>query len=120
MNYIYCLETDGFIWYVGVTEYPNKRRLYHLGRYNTTSGAGLIPQEYEINFKILESNVPHHLRGQRERFWYDLLKPILNHTLPGATKEDKLAKARLRKAENRDRINAQARYRRAHEAAITQ
>ena len=80
---IYCLHTDGLIWYVGQTtdtvRRESKHRASHVkGRW----GGGLIPDLYEWEMKILEKCKMIDA-VIRERHYYDILKPLYNKIRPG-------------------------------------
>ena len=78
---VYCLETAGFIWYVGVTRRPKERERHHRERQDKGMGADLIPEGYDWSFKVLET-CDDNQRSIRERYWYNRLNPILNKQVP--------------------------------------
>lgn len=82
MASIYSLESRGFIWYVGSTRDAANRERQHRSRHDIGVGASLIPDEYEWEFKVLETCVLDQ-RLDVERKWYDILHPIFNKQVPG-------------------------------------
>ena len=86
-TWIYSLETDGFIWYVGSTRQPYQREFQHRGEYAKGVGASQIPSEYDWSFNLLE-NCPDTQRYEKERYWIEKLSPLLNRKIPAKTKED--------------------------------
>ena len=84
---IYALETDGLIWYVGSTMNVVNRKMAHKYRINKGYASDLIPQEYEFQFKILEECEAEN-RYIRERYYYELLKPLVNKDMPGRSDKE--------------------------------
>ena len=84
---IYALETDGLIWYIGSTTVVNNRKIAHKNRVDKGVSADLIPIEYEFEFKILEECDSEN-RLVRERYWYELLKPLNNKEVPGRSEKE--------------------------------
>ena len=86
MATIYSLQTDGLIWYVGSTTNPSERERHHRAGKQSCSSTQ-IPIEFEWEFKILETcELP--VRFIRERYYYELLKPLYNFQVPGRTDEE--------------------------------
>ena len=87
MPTIYSLETDGLVWYIGSTTDVIKRKNNHKTRKDKYISSDLIPQEYEFQFKILEE-CGSEIRYERERYYYELLKPLNNINIPGRSKRE--------------------------------
>ena len=100
---VYCLETDGFVWYVGGTKRPEQREMWHMRRYGP-HGAADIPPDYEFKFTILEVCEHDKLR-ERERYYYDTLHPILNVNLPLLTPDEYRERKRQRYTPKNGRYN---------------
>lgn len=82
MATIYCLETQGLIWYVGSTTNAADRERRHKNKQDKGVGADLIPAEYEWDFVVLDTCAPEQ-RLALEREWIDALSPLLNVRIPG-------------------------------------
>ena len=123
---IYALETDGLIWYVGSTMNVVNRKMAHKYRINKGYASDLIPQEYEFQFKILEECEAEN-RYIRERYYYELLKPLVNKDMPGRSdKESQKEYYQNHKEQkkeyyqnHKDRYNELRRIRRAKAKALT-
>lgn len=87
MASIYCLETEGFIWYVGSTLNERDRERRHRSRSAKGYGASLIPLDYEWEFKVIE-RCGNDEKKVRERHWIETLRPILNKYIPSRTQEE--------------------------------
>lgn len=79
MVFIYALETDGLIWYIGSSKNPKIRLTHH--KNSKTGGGGLISSEYRWNMVILEE-CDDSIRKQREQHYYDKLLPFYNKIRP--------------------------------------
>jgi hypothetical protein len=113
--FIYALETDGLIWYVGRTKNIISRKSNHKTRRHKGIGADLIPIEYDFQFKILEE-CENDIGRMRERHWYDLLKPFNNKCVPGRNRDEA---HKLYLANNRDNYLKQKReYYKIHREEI--
>ena len=110
MAAIYCLETDGLIWYVGSTTNLERRWKEHRLKANKGIGASLIPDEYEYTLRVLEQTTIEK-RLEREQHYYDLLNPLVNVCRPGQKPLETYA---AYWAKNKEKRNAQ---KRAHYAA---
>lgn len=113
---IYALETDGLVWYVGSTVNVAKRRTQHKTRVFKNIGSDLIPIDYEFEFKILETCESEN-RYIRERYWYELLKPLVNIEVPGRSvkeyQQNHKEKIKEYKQNYKERYNELQRIRRA-------
>jgi len=87
MGVIYCLESEGLVWYVGSTRRPEQREDWHRRRYGPHASAD-IPTEYEFSFKVLETCDNSKMK-ERERHYYDMLRPLLNIKRPMNTEEER-------------------------------
>jgi alpha-amylase/alpha-mannosidase (GH57 family) len=80
--FIYSLETDGVVWYVGHTIAPERRMKEHINKKDVgLTSSKLIPAEYVYDMKILEVCEKTN-RFYIERKWYDILKPLCNTRTP--------------------------------------
>lgn len=86
MAFIYALVCGDLILYVGQTKHPKQRSNDHKKK-NSGVGSGDIPVHIDWEMRILEE-CQHSDRLYRERYWYDLLKPLYNKRVPGKTKEE--------------------------------
>jgi hypothetical protein len=68
----------------------------------------LIPSEYDWDFRILET-CPEDSRLERERYHYNILKPLVNRNKPGTTEEDQRRYYKDYAEANREKINERAR-----------
>lgn len=100
MAIIYCLETDGFIWYVGSTVKPKERERQHRRKAAPGYGASLIPDIYEWSFTSLETCDVNDMKI-RERFWIEKLHPLYNKIIPSRTHQEF---AKTWRAEHRERV----------------
>jgi len=102
MSFIYCLHSQGFVWYIGRTKNPEKRLREHRSKAsNKGCGANLIPPIYDWEMKVLEECSPENQK-QRERYWFDSLNPLLNKQVPLRTNSEASA---AWEAINRERHN---------------
>jgi len=87
MATIYSLETGGVVWYVGSTTDTKRRLKAHR---NKESRASKEIGDYDIEFHILEE-CDIETRYERERHYYETLKPLYNIQHPGLSKEEVVA-----------------------------
>lgn len=84
MATIYSLETGGVVWYVGSTTDPHRRQKAHR---NKESKVSKEIGEYDIVFHVLEE-CEIERRFERERFYYETLRPLYNIQHPGLSKNE--------------------------------
>jgi predicted GIY-YIG superfamily endonuclease len=86
MYFIYTLETDGVIWYVGKTQDVKNRLRQH--RSKKGYGADLIPKEYKWNMNIISETISEEDSIRKEQEAYDTLNPLFNKCRPGQTRSE--------------------------------
>lgn len=138
MVFIYKLECEGLVLYVGRTKNINDRYRKHCTR-KDKSGSREIPEDMIWSMVLLEE-CEDVLGTTREQYYFDTLKPLYNRQRPGQTNREwhhthpeKMREAcrryiaanretwnakskesvRRYRAKNKDAINARQRERRA-------
>ena len=77
--YIYSLQSDSVVWYVGSTNNLKRREREH--RKKSVCGSSDIPKEYEWDMIILE-RCSDNERKDKEVYYYNSLKPLYNKMIP--------------------------------------
>lgn len=79
--WIYALVSGELILYVGQTKSIERRMREHKNK-KTGTGSTDIPAYIDWDLRILEK-VLQDEKVVRERYWYDVLKPLYNKIRPG-------------------------------------
>ena len=80
MKYIYALISGELILYVGENNIKLREKMHRSKEYNS-SGSREIPDYIDWKVKKIES-VTEDIVNIRERYYYDLLKPLYNKNKP--------------------------------------
>jgi len=82
MARIYAIESEGLVLYVGKTTLTLKQRRSMHSAPNNKAGTKDIPIDSDWDMRLLEECSANETK-KRERYWYDLLKPLYNNYKPG-------------------------------------
>jgi excinuclease UvrABC nuclease subunit len=116
--FIYKLEYEGLVLYVGQTKNMKNRYCQHCNKKNKTSGTREIPEDMHWTMVLLE-DCEDVLATSREQHFFDTLKPLYNKQRPGqsqreyeaAHSEQRREVMRKYHAANRETRNAKQRER---------
>jgi len=116
--FIYMLQYEGLVLYVGQTKDMTNRYYKHCDKKSNTSGSRDIPDDFQWSMVLLEE-CEDVLATSREQHFFDTLKPLYNKNRPGQSRreylvncpEQKRATDRRYYEANRDAINAKRRER---------
>jgi predicted GIY-YIG superfamily endonuclease len=114
--FVYKLEYEGLVLYVGQTKDMTNRYYKHSNKKSNRSGSRYIPDDFQWSMVLLEE-CEDVMGTSREQHFYDTLKPLYNKKRPGQTHAEYLvncpeqnrASKRKYHAANRDAINAKRR-----------
>ena len=82
--FVYKLEYEGLVLYVGKTKDMRNRYYKHCSRKNHSCGTRDIPLDMPWKMSVLEE-CEGVMGVSREQFYYDTLKPLYNKYRPGQT-----------------------------------
>lgn len=85
--YIYKLEYEGLILYVGKTKNMKNRYYQHCDKKNESCGSRDIPEDMHWTMILLEE-CEDILATSREQHFFDTLKPLYNKNRPGQTQKE--------------------------------
>lgn len=109
MVFIYKLECEGLVLYVGRTKNINDRYRKHCTR-KDTCGSSEIPHDMIWKMVILEE-CEDVVGTSREQYYYDTLKPLYNKCRPGQTRRE------YQRAHPEQKKESNRRYREANREA---
>lgn len=84
--FVYKLECEGLVLYVGKTKNMKERYYNHCSRKNRC-GSGEIPNDMVWKMVLLEE-CEDVVGTSREQYYYDTLKPLYNRCRPGQTNRE--------------------------------
>jgi len=114
--FVYKLEYEGLVLYVGRTKDMRNRYYHHCNKKDSSCGSREIPDHMPWTMVLLEE-CEDVLATSREQHFFDTLKPLYNMNRPGQThKEYRRAHPEVYReanrkyhAANKDALNAKSR-----------
>lgn len=86
MPHIYALVSGQLILYVGKTGDMKRRLKEHRSKSNTSCSKN-IPEYIDWTIRFLETVTPEE-SIEKEKYYYDTLKPLYNRQRPGQSKDE--------------------------------
>jgi hypothetical protein len=87
MPHIYALVSGQLILYVGKTTQTLKKRGQQHRRKNNRCCSKYIPEYIDWTIRLLETVTPEK-SIEKEKYYYDTLKPLYNYQRPGQSKRE--------------------------------